>query len=498
MKKYRALIVAAGLLIVAVVAYILLMAMPTQQDPIDVEDQLIVMPTELIAVEEQNLKSVTVEAQNSFSILATQTTQSVENAEDIIITEYALSDDMGMKYSQVAMKTAADSLRYISVEGEPIAVGEHSEYGLDNPSAIVTVVQSDGETVYEIGDEAPGSEGYYAKFAGSDEVWLIPADTAMLALGGSWQFRDKLVFGYEQGEEYTAITSFSLERSEGETIAIGLVGEDAGEFSSTFRLTQPLLYEANDVVLVEDVFAYFSNLSYNEIVEDSPQDLTIYGIPNLVDESEEGDQTEVENANEQVNPYARITLNDELVITLGDFTDDTNSFYYATVSGVDSVVTFPVSAFPFIEIEYSTLLTGILWLHNIKDVESFEVISPSSEDVIVFNHMQNPDDSEDTWMEPTLNGESIEEDAAKDVYLEVLSITIDNVIEGEPAAGELEYSITINKINGESYNMSFYRINERNYGVVMDGQTLPFYVNIDLLTLIEDLIAQIEAGEYEA
>ncbi len=498
MKKYRALIIAAVFLVVAVIAYILLMSAPESSQQIDVEDQLIKLPTELVSVEEQNLTSVTIEAENSFSIVATQSEQEGDDSQDITVTQYSLSDDMGMKYEQAYLKLAADTLRSISVEGDPIAASGYSEYGLDNPAAIVTIAHSEGELSYEIGDEAPGAEGYYAKLSDSDDVWLIPTNIAEYALGGSWQFRDKLVFNYEEGEEYIAIETFKLERSGEDTIEIGQVGEDAGEFSSTFTLTAPIVHEANDVVLLEDIFAYFSSLSYGEIIEDNPQDLTIYGIPHPLEEAEQGEQAEPEEPMGQMEPRARITLNDRLIITIGDFTDDTNSHYYATVSGVDSVVTFPASAFPFLDIEYSTLLSSILWLHNISEVQSVEIITPSGEDLIEFNHMQNPDDEEDTWMEPTLNGESIEEDYAKDVYLEILSVTIDDIIEGEPVVGEAEYSLTINKTDGERYNMSCYRINERHYGVIMDGEPLQFYVNIDLLTLIEDMIAEIEDGEYEA
>ncbi len=534
-KKQLGLVVSVVALVVALGAYFILTNLP--QEEVVAEVPVSSTPVELnylIKVDEENLTSVTVDAQDSYTIITEKTTA---EGEESAVVEYYLAEPRDVRYLDGSFEDAADSMRRVLIDEEPIATENHSDYGLDTPSAVVTVEHADGTTVYEIGDEVPGGSGYYAKLADSDEIWTIPSNTAEFALLGEQQFRDKFLFGFEEGEEYDAVETFKLERSGYETILIEPFVNTTNAIASAYKLLMPVEHEANDTIFVEDIVAYLATISYNEIIEDDPQDLEQYGIPNALladmlteeDDSEEG--TTEEAASEEVaaettttdaeatatdtedttqvidslteiavedQPFARITINNRLTITLGDFTDDTKSEYYAVVSGINSVVTFPATLFPYLNVDYVDLMSSLLWLHNIVDASDVEISTPVGDYDLILNHMVNPDDEEDTWLENTLDGESIEEDFAKDIYLAVLSVTLTDAIEGEIEVGESEYTLTINMLNGDSNTMEFYRINERQYGAVKDGQPLPFYVNVDLLSYIDELIADIKAGVHES
>ncbi len=525
-KKQLTLIGSVIVLVILVGAYFLLTSMP-QEEPASSEMPVTSTPelNYLIEIEESEFNSVTVDIENGYTINKETVTTENDEGEELTSSEYSLAQPRDVNYSESAFSYAAASLRKILVDAEPVATDNHSEYGLDSPSAVVTVEHSGGATVYEIGNEAPGGTDYYAKLADNDEVWLISATTANYALNGEQQFRDKQLFSFAEGEEYDAVQSFKLERAGQETIELVPLEYDPDTFSSQHELISPIKHEANDAVFLEEIIYAFSSLQYGDIIEDDPQDYTQYGLVDPEEEQAEpvaGDEADteevdltseesvdVEEAITEVSeedavttdleqPFARITLNDELVITLGDYTDETETEVYATVSGIDSIVTFPVSSFPYLDVNYVDLMSSLLWIYNILDAESIELITPSGEHEAFFNHMVNPDDAEDAWMEPTLDGEEIEEDFVKDIYLGMLSVTLSNVIEGESEIGDIEYKFTINMLDGDSHVMEFYRINERQYGAIKDGQALPFYVNVDLLTYIEDLIADIKSGVHES
>ncbi len=519
MKKYKGLIVSGGVLAIVLIAYFIITSIPQEVEQAPSSEAVTSTPevNYLVKIDEENIKSVTIEAEKSFSINAESATVEDEDGESQTVIEYSLAEPKDVAYLTDEFGDAARALSRIMIDADPVASDNHSEYGLDTPAAVVTVNHSSGSTVYEVGDLAPGESDYYAKLADSDDVWLISASTAKYALEGEWQFRDKFLFGFAEGEEYSAVESFILEREGQETIELALLESAGDEFSSVYELIAPLNHDANDTVFVDSIVNNLSSLEYSDIIEDHPQDLEKYGIFNTADEqTEPAPESTDENAEsntDEVNdeaatvdeviasnnqPLARITINDDLIITLGDFTDETESYYYASVSGIDSVVTFPASYFPYLDIKYVDLMSSLMWLHNIVDAESVNIATPSGEHTLVFNHMVNPDDEEDTWMEPTLDGEEIEEDFAKDIYLSLLSVTLSNIIEEDPEVGEIEYTLTINMLNSDSFTMEFYRINERQYGTIKDGQPLPFYVNIDLLTYIEQLIADIKSGVHES
>ncbi len=527
MKKYKGLIVSAGVLAVVLIAYFIITTIPEDTGDNFELDESTSIPevNHLVQVEYENLKSVAVDVENGYTINAEQTMVEDDAGEEQTVMEYSLAEPKDVAYLSGSFEEAAYALSNITIDSEPVATDNHAEYGLDSPVAVITVTHTDGTTTYEVGDLAPGESDYYAKLADNDEIWLIPSSAVEYALNGEWQFRDKLLFSFSEGEEYSAVETFKLERKGQETVELALLETVEDEFSSVYELLQPLKHEANDNVFLESVIYNLASLGYSEIIEDSPQDLEKYGIPNVSDQSSENsnetigneaEPTELAHDNENVvdeelavddssvdvidenSPFARITINEDLIITLGDFTDETNSYYYATVSGIDAVVTFPASSFPYLDVKYVDLMSSLLWLHNIVEAESVDIVTPSGEHTLILNHKVNPDDPEDTWMEPTLDGEEIEEDFAKDIYLAALSVTMSNIIEGEPELSDFDYTLTINMLNSESYTMDFYRINERQYGAVKDGQPLPFYVNIDLLVYIEEIIADIKAGVHES
>ncbi len=503
MKKFRGLIVAAAVLIVAVAAYFVLTTVDFQdtQDPSVDASSTPTEPSYLIDIDAAEVSSVTVENEDIYTI------STGDVADDGSLT-YSLEED-GFVYIDGMVSAAAVSLISISADAEPVATGDLAQYGLDTPAAVVTVDSTSGEIAYEIGDAAPGNSQYYAKLANNEDVYLISSSDVMYALNTKHQFRDRSVFSYELGTDVESdiFESFVLTRSSGPTIEL-IAQQNVDEFASAFEMISPYMSDTNDVILSDDIFSYFSALSYSEIIEDNPEDLEVYGIPNEALSEQTADEEVVDTPEETVDAgeeiaeplaastTARIVINNDLVITLGDFTDESESAYYATVSGVDSVVTFPTSAFPFIDIDYVELLSSLLWLHNIVDVETVEMTTPSGSYELALTHIPGETEEDNASIEATLDGESIEEDFAKDIYLAILSVTLSSDLDEDPEIGETEYSFTINKMDGYSQTMEFYRINERQYGALKDGEPLPFFVNVDLLSYVDEVITGIKDGTH--
>ncbi len=518
MKKYTGIIVAVVLLVAVIAAYFLLMNSeePTESTPESISS---VELNYLIDLDSEDVKSITVENEDNYTISVTQGDEG---------TVYSLEED-GHKYIDDAVYSAGIALISVLTEAEPIATTDHAQYGLDTPSATVTVEATSETITYLVGDAAPGESDYYAKLADSDEVWLISAADAGLAIGTRHQFRDYLVFSYETGTEADTFESFSLSRQNGPDISI-TTNTEPEEFASYYSMTAPVEHEANDTVLTEDVFTFFTTLAFSEIVEDNPADLEKYGIPNdfaadlqqsettesqvassepaaedTVDEASSNDTTTDDEASvdttentatDENTARATITVNGDLTITLGDYTDEAKTHYYATVSGIDSVVTFPTSAFPYLDIDYTVLLSSLLWLHNILDVDSVDIVTPNTQNTMELTHIEPEDEEGSASTDALLDGEFIEEDFAKDIYLAILSTTMSNAIEGEPDMSDVQYVFTINKSDGSSHTMEFYRINERQYGAIKNGQPMPFYVSVDLLVDVEEIVLGIKDGTH--
>ncbi len=514
MKKNKALIAAAAVLVIAGGGYAALMLTPQTEEE-TIPDVSEVAPAYMLTESAlASTTSVTVDAENGYTI-------TVEYGEEESTFGIEGMDDIA--YNNSDLSRAVDRLIAVETVGEVVAVGatDLAPYGLDNPAAKVTINGTDGNVSYSVGNVAPGGNEYYAMLDGTTDVYLIQALTAELLFKGETQYRESTVMSFTIEEAGTLVKSFTLERPG--MIPIDIVKNtvtDDSEFPTMFYMQSYTPAEANDTVFTEDVLAYLANLSFTDVVDTQPQDLAQYGLD---------------------EPQATFTLDvvgqAKLTVNVGDLVD---GYYYATVSGSDAVVTFAESTLSFLDIEYIDLISTLLWLHNIKNVESVDFVSPSGQHTLVINNGVANEEEPEEDMRPELDGQLILTDNAREIYQAVLSPSIEGLVADilpqtteeetapqEEAVGETpqdvetpseqtqedgevgetpqdvetpaeqtqddilepaDYVLTLKLLDGTIEQLAFYEINERQYSAVKNGEILPFYVNIRDLEILEEYI----------
>ena len=104
-------------------------------------------------------------------------------------------------------------------DGEDLA-----QYGLENPSGIITLTTADGTTTLQLGDKNAVTGQYYLKVAESDKIYLVSRD-----LSGTFSKTPQELFKEEETDEPE-----SVDVTEGVEAAVGVdVTESAASEDST-------------------------------------------------------------------------------------------------------------------------------------------------------------------------------------------------------------------------------------------------------------------------
>jgi len=160
------------------------------------------------------------------------------------------------------------------IDPEPADLGA---YGLDKPRSRVIVTTSDGARVeYIAGNMTPSRSGYYAMMTGDPKVYLVPSYPGERLYLKLADVRDKNLPTFEPGEVRHVILTAGKTRIEIEP------KEERDLWISSFTthvLTSP--YKTRRGVAPDrfnSLLTFFKDLRVRDFIDDSPTDLARYGL----------------------------------------------------------------------------------------------------------------------------------------------------------------------------------------------------------------------------
>lgn len=354
----------------------------------------------------------------------------------------------------------AASLTSRRVIGE---VDDAAEFGLDDPTATITVTRDDGTTqVIRVGAQTPARNAFYVGRPDDPNVysvfatWIRPFLTSLDAL---------------RVRSIPQIAVESLQRLEVDTLAgrqirverIPEWDEDPELGFSMFAVVEPYQrrYQLNTTWLEgpgegEGFLADLGAIQIGRYVDDSPVDLGAYGL---------------------ASPAGRLLIADEettLEIFVGDETDGGR---FATFASTPSVFVLS-GADALIDVRPYETISPFALIINIELVDSFTVSGGGATYTgrIERTPVEGEDEPQETFF---LNGEEIDEELFRDLYQWAIGMQFDaelpagsTVTAGEPLA-----SITYFLNNDQTpLTVSFVPFNA-NFAAVVRGDATEFIVS---------------------
>jgi hypothetical protein len=174
--------------------------------------------------------------------------------------------------AKAEQRTVDDVLNGL-VEGKrERVVAEHAtdlgEFGLKEPSLVVAATVKDAATptVLHIGARTPTMSGYYAREGDQEKVLMVPTSLQTKFDTTVFNLRDKTVLSLDQSQ----VKRIEVHRGE-QLIAVEAAGEQ------NWKLVAPLEAMA-DKAKITDFVSAIHGAKVKEFIEETPQDLTRYGL----------------------------------------------------------------------------------------------------------------------------------------------------------------------------------------------------------------------------
>lgn len=447
----------AVLIVLFVVAglYLLVLRNPEPIQPKE-ENTLLVTLTEKESTE-INSATISLTGQEPFTIIASSNDTST----------WEMEGDTEGKYDAFRMDSTISALNKLQARLVETDQKKASDYGFDAPQAVITVQYKDGSTAELTLGMNNGNLGTYLIFEGDNRIFLLDSASASLFLQTKEQYRSLTVVSgigdLTNDLVRLSISAFGpldkqkpfevVRRPDGE-----LTQEQASVYSK-FVLKKPREADAIDDLLLTNILTPLSyGLNATAIASDSPQDLAQYGL---------------------VTPI-RLTLETTqktVVLLIGS---DNGTTRYVKVEGQPTVYACPSIGFAFLTDDYQKYCTAVLWTHNIRKVSKISVLAEGKQYDIAFTH------NEDGTLQASLNGNSLEEEEARKLFVEIISVRMTNQLDESAAPTDEAYRITLTYTTGETHTISFIKGASRELIADVDGSGYLYTVNI---TQIEKIMA---------
>lgn len=483
-KNVKRIVIAAGVAVVILLAFVMLKYVFPEPEP--PASELEASPSPTIAPAYYVIQADGEEVTQFHSTYADGSTFTIDiKAREDGGYEYsATPDDTFFGYNtskfRSMMYTMTSLTATAKVEEDP---EDLSVYGLDQPNYQIRLTFRDGsEITLLVGNEAPVLGHYYAMTDRDNIVYTIGSYISNLIMRKPIEFRNVDIFPkYEDEEIYTSLNHFILTRRDGTEVEIWLDEDysmEGNKSSSAYMMTLPVVTSCAEEK-VENLLDNLATVSYNAVVGDITGDqLKEYGLDRPA----------------RLNLYDRAGSNLDIVVgtTMG-----TNAYavigrqYDAFMAGEIDYLTvhlYTMTDYEWTNLTYMDLAIRAIWIINIHDVESI-VYDFNGE--IYDMELYEYDDVTGSGVDVVrtcsyINGKDIHETNTKRIFSRTLNFReVDTIPEGMVYEEDYSYSITVNMRDGSTNKMTFHKVNERQFAVVVNGKA-EYYVykqNVDTLLL---------------
>lgn len=377
--------------------------------------------------------------------------------------EWTVASPAHPAYESGLVVSLATSLRTIVTIGN---MGEKADnladYGLDEPTARVTVTEVDGDsTVMLLGNQAGSGSNYYAMVEGGTTVYTITTSAGMAMLRSPLDLLDATLCSVQ----YENIKTFSMTRaSDGTSITLNsspALAEDGSLIEYHWTFVEPIHWSADTLsmeTIVNEVIASFAS----DFVAMDVEDYSEYGL------DDPQYKFEISDANQTYT------------ITIGDSAG--SGILYGSSSRLPGVV-FTTSASNFTSTDgpITSWMDRFIYLADINTVSRVELTLDG----------QKLDIGVDVVSEPNIfliDGEdaNIETNSGKSYFKSFYQSIISGMMEGLDPEATPAYEDTITRIrythiDGDPVTVAYAPRDAYSLYAFIDGTYTGAYVDIDVL-----------------
>lgn len=319
------------------------------------------------------------------------------------------------------------------------SLGDLAEYGLDEPSAVVTLADiNDGGVSFSLGNQTPDQKYYYCSVDGAGDIYLMAADQAELFLRPLEQFYDLSLYPSLAGEELSKLTEVEL-LADGE-ICWHLGREEAD--GADFILLEPVELRVSQEHLEQTLLEELKVLQGSHLVEVDPADLSPYGL-------------------DVPRKVLRLQIaGSEYQVLLGS---ESEEGVYAMALDRKLVVSLKTEGLGFLDSGYMEICGSQLMDYNIHRVVSLNF---ESEEVFLPCELA----VEENQVHARVEGTELEEEAFLAFFEKLNLLSMGGGYEGE--AGALLLRLTYGLTGGDSQVYEFYELEDRQCAVAVNGRLL--------------------------
>lgn len=447
-KKFiRNLII--GIVVIALLVVLLVLAykMPEKNDgDVDNSDTNYSDITEAVSVlslEADDVKSITVE--NEFG------SYTVENNGD---DGFSMKNGGAVPYSSSLLSTNFSA--FLSISAQKDVTGE--EVGFSETAKATLTMKDGSEKVVVLGNEVIGENQYFLQYDSKQYVVLSYVSSAFLSKPDD--FRE------------TSLTSIS---SDFKTMTIKQNGQD--------YVTLKAVEDEEESNILDVGVSYI--LTYPQKMAADEDKLTPF-FELLGDGYTVGVESFVDNniANKSKYNIGKKAVNfsfDDGSVTLyfGDKDEDGN--VYTVLNDEKYIFTMKSDLFDIID-SYSPDVLMNKMAHLVLITKIDQVVFEGNKK----KYTLDISGKEDNYTYK-INGKKIDEDVFKDVYQEIIGITVDKMADKVVKGGKAEYTVTFRYLDKSKVTYSYVSYDSRNYVLQKDGEGEKILLKKRLPTAMENI-----------
>ena len=504
MKSIKTIIIAGIVLVVAVIASVIIMHVPSVSTSEDAEEtETTTTSSETVYVVNEDYSTLTGfeivpterkvddDTQYSYASEALSVTISRETNDGTTTYNYEAAPDPGkFEYDTSMFRSMMYTLTSISAKN---LVEENAKdlsiYGLDEPTCTVKTYYEDGKEIdLIVGSMAPVDNDYYVMTSESDNVYTIGSYVDSLLCRRPIEYRDIDLFPtYEDDDIYTNINWVCMTATDGSVVEILLDENLDNEYnteSSQYVMLQPYQVSGNTSTIESNILDIVSTLTLGSIIDDiTEDDYATYGF----------------------NKAAKLEMSDisgnEVHLVVGKTCPNTD-YTYAMIEGTNVLLTVNSAAVTCLNDSYVQYMLRTVWTYNIEDLQSIQFdFDGDAYDLEVTHYIkQNANGNDTDGVQGTLNGIEILETNVRRLFVRSLYFRIIGDLSDEEKSiadsTDVYATITIN-LTDESHTLELIPITDRKYAMRVDGEAEYYCYKKSLETLTTSIGWVLDGDELE-
>lgn len=495
MKSLKTIIIAGAVLVIFVIASIIMISIPQSSNNREEESAEEKAPTETVYVINKDFAEL-----ERFTIVPTEREVDEDTAYayaseelDVKITrsqnesgsevfEYEATPDPGkFEYDSSKFRSMMYTITSISaVKLVEEDVKNLSDYGLDEPTAVVKTYYSDGSEVdIIVGSQAPVDGNYYCMTTESNTVYTIGSYVDSLLVRRPIEYRDITLFPvYTEDDIYTNINRVQITERNGDCIEVVQDANLENEYNtenSQYVMLQPYKVSGNDTTIKSYILDVASTLTLGSIIKDIE---------------------EAEYAEFGLDKPAKLEMSDtsgnSISLLIGDLCPNPD-YTYCMIEGTDTLITCNSSAFEWMGVNYVQFMLRTVWTYSVERLQSVNIEIDGEQHEMLVDHYikQNANGNDADGVTGTLDGKKISETNIRRLYIKCLYFRIiDNLTEDEKkefADADAYATITIHLDENEDHTLELIRMSDRKYAMRLDGEMEYYCYKKNITSLLDSI-----------